>query len=349
MSFPTEEDIFELIEKLFVRLFESRGIPIERPFARLTHADALSRYGSDKPDLRFDMEIVDLGAGVAECGFRAFTGALAEGGVVRGFRVPGAATASRKVVDGWVELARRYGAAGALTLRRRDGETIFQVKNVLTEAEVDGLVGALDLEEGDLALIAAGPQGTTAAALGALRLDAAQRYGQIPEDGWEFVWITDFPLVEWDAKEDRFQAVNHPFTAPHPEDVARLDSDPASVRSRGYDVVLNGYELGGGSIRIHDREMQQRCFELLGISAVEAEERFGFLLEALQFGAPPHGGIALGLDRIVMLMAGADSLRDVIAFPKSTSAADLMTGAPSAVERGQLEDLGLSTTPKSGD
>jgi aspartyl-tRNA synthetase len=349
MSFSTEEDIFELIEKLFVRLFERRGIAIERPFARMPHAEAIARYGSDKPDLRFGMEIVDLGAGLADSGFRAFTGALAEGGVVRGLRVPGAAAASRKEVDGWVELARRHGAAGALTLRRRDGERVFQVKNVLNETEIDFLVDAMGLEEGDLGLIAAGPEKTTAPALGALRLDAGARYDPISTDVWEFVWITDFPLVEWDEKEERFQAVNHPFTAPHPEDVGRLDAEPASVRSRGYDVVLNGFELGGGSIRIHDREMQQRCFELLGISSAEAEERFGFLLEALQYGAPPHGGIALGLDRIVMLMAGADSLRDVIAFPKSTSAADLMTGAPSSVDASQLDELSLATKPEAGD
>ncbi|MDH3402759.1 MAG: aspartate--tRNA ligase [Acidobacteriota bacterium] len=344
MSFPTEEDVFALIEGLFVRLFERRGITVERPFPRLTHAAARARYGTDKPDLRFGMAIADLGGGLAASGFRAFASALAEGGVVRGLRVPGAAGASRKEVDAWVELARRHGAAGALTLRRRDGESVFQVKDVLAAPEIEFLVAALGLEEGDLALIAAGPETTTSAALGALRLAAAARYERIPDDAWAFCWITDFPLVEWDEREQRFQAVNHPFTAPHPDDVSRLDSDPATVRSRGYDVVLNGYELGGGSIRIHDREMQQRCFALLGISAAEAQERFGFLLEALEFGAPPHGGIALGLDRIVMLLAGADSLRDVIAFPKTTSAADLMTGAPSGVEGAQLDELGLATT-----
>ncbi len=342
MSFIEEEDIFELIEGLFSRLFAGRGIEIDRPFPRLTYADAMARYGSDKPDRRFGMEIETLEAGLEQSEFRAFGAALADGGAIRGFRLPGAATASRKQVDGWGELARRHGAAGVLTLRRRDGEIQFQVKNVLSETELSYLVEALALEEGDLALIAAGPAPAIAAALGALRVATAREFEQIPEGSWEFLWVTDFPLVEWSENVGRFHAVNHPFTAPDPRDVHLLDEAPERVRSRGYDVVLNGYELGGGSIRIHDREMQQRCFELLGISPKEAEERFGFLLEALRYGAPPHGGIALGLDRIVMLLAGADSLRDVIAFPKTTSATDLMMEAPSAVERGQLDDLGLA-------
>jgi len=342
MSFPTEDDIFELIEGLFVRLFAARGIEIPQPFPRMSHAEAMLRYGNDKPDVRFALEIQELGEGLTESEFRAFNATLADGGVVRGFRIPGAAGASRKQVDGWVELARRHGAAGALTLRRRDGETQFQVKNVLSEGELEYLVGALELEEGDLALIAAGSARTVAAALGALRLDSARQFDLIPPDRWDFLWVYEFPLVEWDDGAERFQAVNHPFTAPDPRDADRLDDDPGSVRSRGYDVILNGFELGGGSIRIHDKEMQRRCFEILGISNEEAEERFGFLLEALQYGAPPHGGIALGLDRIVMLLAGADSLRDVIAFPKTTSATDLMMDAPSSVEPEQLEDLGVS-------
>ncbi|MCZ6506939.1 MAG: hypothetical protein O7A04_02660, partial [Acidobacteria bacterium] len=213
--------------------------------------------------------------------------------------------------------------------------------NVLGDDELTFLVDALELTPGDLALIAAGPERAVAVALGALRVAAAGELELIPRDRWDFLWVTEFPLVEWHEDDERYYAVNHPFTAPDPRDVDRLTDDPASVRSRGYDVVLNGLELGGGSIRIHDRAMQQSCFELLGISAAEAEERFGFLLEALQFGAPPHGGIALGLDRIVMLLAGADSLRDVIAFPKTTSATDLMTEAPSHVEPGQLEELGV--------
>lgn len=341
MSFPDEEDVFDLIEGLFVKLFTSRGIEVTAPFRRMTYREAMARYGSDKPDLRFGMEIEELGDGLGDSEFRAFKGTLADGGVVRGFRIPGAAGASRKVVDGYVELARRHGAAGVLTLRRKEGETVFQVKNVLSDAELEYLRRSLALEEGDLALIAAGSERVVCAALGALRSAAARDYDLIPENRWEFLWVTEFPLVEWDEEAQRYEAVNHPFTAPDPRDIERLDSDPGSVRSRGYDVILNGYELGGGSIRIHDRELQQTCFELLGIDREEAQQRFGFLLEALQFGAPPHGGIALGLDRIVMLLAGADSLRDVITFPKTTSAADLMTDAPSPVEREQLDELGI--------
>jgi aspartyl-tRNA synthetase len=345
MSFPTEEDVFELIEGLFARLFERRGIALERPFPRLTWHEAMASYGSDKPDRRFGLEILDLAPGLAASAFRGFQAALAEGGVVRGFRVPGGAGASRKQVDGWVELARRHGAAGVLTVRRKEGDTVFQVKDVLSAEELVFLTTTLGLEDGDLGLVAAGPFPTVAAALGAVRLDAAAQFGLVPEGRWEFLWVTEFPLVEWSAADGRYYAMNHPFTAPDPRDLELLDSDPGRARARGYDVVLNGYELGGGSIRIHDRDLQQRCFELLGIAEDEARQRFGFLLEALQYGAPPHGGIALGLDRIVMLLAGASSLRDVIAFPKTTSAADLMTDAPSPVEEAQLLDLGI-TAPR---
>jgi aspartyl-tRNA synthetase len=267
---------------------------------------------------------------------------------VRGFAVPGAAGASRKEVDGWSEIARRHGAAGVLTLRRKEGETLFQVKGALTEAEVQGAAEALGLEEGGLALIVAAPAATAAAALGALRLELAKAYKLIPEDGHAFLWVTEFPLLEWGEEERRWFAMHHPFTSPDPRDLDKLEIDPGSVRARAYDVVMDGLELGGGSIRIHDPALQGRMFKLLGIGAEEAQARFGFFLEALRYGAPPHGGIALGLDRTVMLMAGAGSLRDVIAFPKTASATDLMTDAPSEVDEKQLRELGIQVVPEGG-
>jgi len=342
LSFIDEEVIFELIEGLFVRLFALIGVEVPTPFLRMPYADAMLRFGSDKPDMRFGMEIGELSDLVAESGFRAFKATVADGGVVRGFTLPGGAGASRKQVDGWVEIARRYGAAGVLTLKRKDGESLFQVKKALSDAELDGLTERMGLEEGDVGLIVAAPEKTAAAALGALRLELAKAYDLIPEGKHSFLWVTDFPLVEWDEGDGRYYSVNHPFTSPRMDQADLIETDPAAVTSRGYDVILNGFELGGGSIRIHDSELQSRVFELLGIGEEEARDRFGFLLDALKYGAPPHGGIALGLDRIVMLMAGAPSLREVIAFPKTTSAMSLMSGAPSVVEAEQLTDLGIS-------
>jgi len=342
MSFIDEEDIYELIEGLFARIFPAVGIPVGIPFPRLSYAQAMLRYGSDKPDLRFGLEIADVTDLVGESNFRGFREAVAAGGVVRGFAVPGAASASRKQVDGWAELARRHGAAGVLTLKREGGEVKFQVKDALSTGDLSLLTERLGVEPGGMALLAAGPAKTTAAALGALRMELARAYELIPADRHAFLWVTEFPLLEWSAEDNRFYANHHPFTAPDPRDLERLESDPGAARARAYDLVMDGFELGGGSIRIHDSTLQQRVFRLLGIGEEEARARFGFLLEALSFGAPPHGGIALGLDRMVMLMAGATSLRDVIAFPKTTSASDLMTDAPSAVDERQLAELGVA-------
>jgi aspartyl-tRNA synthetase len=344
MSFPTEGEVMALVEGLFARIFPLGGIQPPSSFPRLTYAEAIARYGSDKPDLRYGLPILDLSHLAVGSGFRGFREAVAAGGVVRGFAVPGAAgaaAASRKDVEGWAEIARRHGAAGVLTLRRKDGETAFQVKNALAAGEIEALTEALALEEGGLALLAAGPPATTATALGTLRQELARRYELIPAGSHAFVWVTEFPLVEWSPEEQRWNAMHHPFTSPDPRDLDRLATDPGSVRARAYDVILNGMELGGGSIRVHERELQSRLFALLGIGPAEAEARFGFFLEALRYGAPPHGGIAMGLDRIIMVLAGAPSIREVIAFPKTASAADLMTGAPSPVDGRQLRELGI--------
>jgi len=355
MSFVEEEDVYGVAEGLLRRLMPLAGIEPPDPFPRLSWTEAMARYGSDRPDLRYGLEIADLTGRLGSSGFRGFAGAVSEGGVVRGLALPaatGAGAASRKQIEGWAEVARRHGAAGVLTLRRQDGAAVFQVKGALTDAEAGGAADALGLEEGGLALLAAGPEKTTAVALGAVRQKLAEEYGLIPEGEHAFLWVTEFPLLDWDPAEGRWFAHHHPFTAPRPEDLDQLESDPASVRSRAYDVVMDGVELGGGSIRIHDREVQQRVFGVLGIGAEEADRRFGFLLEALAYGAPPHGGIAFGWDRVVMMMTGAPSLRDVIAFPKTASATDLMTAAPSPVEPGQLAELGIAAAgdgPEGGD
>jgi aspartyl-tRNA synthetase len=342
MSFPTEETIYALIEGLFARIFPLAGIEPPAQFPRMTFTEAMKRYGSDKPDLRFGLEIVDLSERLKGSGFRGFQETVATGGVVRAFVVPGAAEASRKQVDGWVEIARRSGAAGVLTLRRKNGELAFQVKNALTQAELDGVAEDLGLEENGLALIVAAKESVAATALGNLRLELAKSHGLIPEGKHAFLWVTEFPSFEYDEGEKRWFAMHHPFTSPDPRDLDRLESDPGSVRARAYDVVLDGLELGGGSIRMHDPEMQSRVFSVLGIAPEEAKARFGFFLDALRYGAPPHGGIALGVDRLAMVLAGASSLREVIAFPKTASATDLMTEAPSEVDPRQLRDLGVA-------
>lgn len=346
MSFVDENDVMNLVEGLLGRIFPLVGIELPKPLPRMTYAEAMLKYGIDRPDLRFGCVIGDITDAVRGSEFRGFRAAIDEGGCVRGFVVPGAAEASRKQVDTWAATARLHGAAGALTLRRKDGELVFQVKNALTATELEAVANQLGLEEGGLALIVAGPVATTAKALGALRLELGKEFGLIPAGQHAFLWVTEFPLLEHDAEAGRYVSLHHPFTSPDPRDLEHLESDPTRVRSRAYDVVMDGIELGGGSIRIHRMDLQQRVFNLLGIDETEARSRFGFLLDALRFGAPPHGGLALGLDRIIMLMAGASSIRDVILFPKTASATCLMTEAPSPVDEAQLAELGIALLKK---
>ncbi len=348
LSFPTEEDVFAVVEPLLANAFAAAGIACPTPFPRLTYADAMERYGTDRPDLRFDLPLVRLDAVVAGSGFVPFEKALAAAGThplqgtVRGLRVPGGAAFSRKKLDELAEDAKRYGAAGLLWFKRADGEVASPAKKSLTPTMVDAIVAAAGLGDGDLLLVVADREKVASAALSALRLKAARDLALIDDAMHRFCWVTDFPLLEYDDEAARWFATHHPFTAPREEDLERLESDPGSVRARAYDVVLNGTELGGGSIRIHRADVQQRVFQALGIGEKEARDKFGFLLDALRFGAPPHGGIALGVDRICMLAAGASSIRDVIAFPKTTSGFDLMSKAPSSVGDEQLRELGIA-------
>ncbi len=341
MSFPTEEDIYDTVEAFLVEAFAAAGITAARPFPRLTFRDAMERYGTDRPDLRYDLELCDLSAAAAGSGFVPFEKALGGKGTVRGLRIPGGASFSRKRLDELTEKAREHGAAGLLWMKKTAGEISSPARKSLSEAHLAAILAAGRVEDGDLLLIVADSEPAAFAALAVLRAETAREQKLIDESKYAFCWVTEFPLLGKDEATGTWFPMNHPFTGPREEDLPRLESDPGSVRARAYDVVVNGWELGSGSIRIHRADLQERVFRVLGISEAEGRERFGFLLEALQYGAPPHGGIALGLDRICAIAAGATSLRDVIAFPKTTSGLDLMTRAPADVLPGQLAELGL--------
>jgi aspartyl-tRNA synthetase len=331
------EDIFTLTEGLLRALWAEAGVEIPTPFPRMAYAEAMERYGSDRPDLRYDLQIADVSRVFADTEFVVTRNALAAGGRVRGIRVPGGATLSRKQVDELESLAKGAGAGGLLRLKLVNG----QLEGPAAKFLAADAAGALGLAEGDLGLYVAAADHVSSPALDRVRQGVAQLLGLVPEGRLEFLWVTDFPMFERDPAGGRLGAVHHPFTAPRPDDVPLLEADPARARALAYDVVLNGTELGGGSIRISDPALQRRIFGLLDIDEATAEARFGFLLEALRSGAPPHGGIALGFDRISMLIAGAPSLRDVIAFPKTTAARALFEGAPSPVPDEDLDELHL--------
>jgi len=339
MSFATEDLVFGVVEGAIAAMFAEAGHDVQTPFARITYADAMLRYGSDKPDLRAGMEIAELGAHVADSPFVVFRDALSSGGVVRGFAVPGGASYSRKDLDRLTEQARQLGAGGLVWVRLAGGVLQSSALKAAGEAPLRAMFEAAGGSEGGLLLIAVGDSTLVARVLGQLRLSVAEREGLLGEHDFRFVWVTGFPLFEWNADEGRWDSMHHPFTSPRPEDVGLLESAPDQVRARAYDLALNGSEIAGGSIRIHDPEVQRQVFRLLGISDEEAKTRFGFFLDALEFGTPPHGGIAFGLDRIVALLCGESSIRDVIAFPKTAQAVDLMSGAPSAVDPKQLREL----------
>ncbi len=341
-SFVEEEDIYELIEGLFARIFPLAGITPPRSYPRISYGEAMERFGSDRPDTRFGLELVELGHLCAGCGFRVLEEA-AESGRVKGLVLPGGGGLSRKQLDGLAEIVKPYGARGLLWFKRTADGFGSPAKKFLGDDGVAAFLDAAGANDGDLLLAVGADEKVVLASLGALRLHLASEHGLIADGRHGFLWVTDFPLLEWDEDGERFHAMHHPFTSPVASDVELLANDPGAVRARAYDVIMDGVELGGGSIRIHDPAVQRRMFSALGIDETEGRARFGFLLEAFRYGVPPHGGIALGLDRMVMLMAGRDSIRDVIAFPKTTSGSCLMTEAPSPVESEQLAELGLST------
>ncbi|NTW01520.1 MAG: aspartate--tRNA ligase [Oscillochloris sp.] len=343
LSFVDQEDVITLIERLFTQLCAT-VVPHKRvitPFRRLSYAEAMQRYGSDKPDLRYDLELVTLSDVLASTPFNVFKGALERGGQVKGLRAPGCGSYSRKQIDELTDIARGSGAKGLAwaVIPADGGDVRSSFAKFLGEGELQALIERMGGQPGDLLLIVADQPGVVASSLDKLRREFAQRLNLADPNVLSFGWVLDFPLVEWNPDENRWDAVHHPFTAPRDEDLPLMVTDPGKVRAKAYDVVLNGYEVGGGSIRIHRRDVQQQLFDLLGISQETAMAQFGHMLEAFEYGAPPHGGIAPGIDRIVMLLADESTIREVMAFPKTQQAIDLMTNAPSDVDEHQLRDL----------
>ncbi len=337
MSFVTEDDVIECMEAVMGAVFQAADFDIPPPpWPRMTFAEAVSRYGIDRPDTRFGLELRDLGEALAASQFQVFASVLASGGAVRGINA-GARELARSELDALTDLARQHGAKGLVwAFVQEDGGLRSPIAKFLSPAEMQAIIGRLEASSGDLLLIVADELATAGQALSALRMELGRRFGLIPPGRHDILWVVEFPAFFWDSEEGRWDAAHHPFTAPTGD-----LNDPGSLTSRAYDLVLDGAEIGGGSIRIHQREVQQRVFELLGISSEEAQVRFGFLLDALRYGAPPHGGIAMGIDRIAAALAGTESIRDVIAFPKAASGADPLTGAPAPVDPGQLRELGL--------
>lgn len=343
LSFVDVDDVIDVNERLLAKLFrEVLGVEVPLPIPRMTWQEAMDRYGSDKPDIRFGMELCDVTEVVKDCEFAVFKGAIENGGSVRGINAKGQGSMPRKKIDKLVSFVKDYGAKGlAYIAIQEDGTVKSSFAKFMTEEEMAQLVRAMDGENGDLLLFAADKNKVVWDALGALRLELARSMELLDKSDYKFLWVTEFPLLEWSEEQNRYTAMHHPFTMPMEEDLEYIDSEPGRVRAKAYDIVLNGNEIGGGSVRIFNPEIQNKMFEVLGFTPEQAQEQFGFLLTAFRYGVPPHAGLAYGLDRLVMLMAKEDSIRDVIAFPKVKDASDLMTEAPTAVAKEQLEELGL--------
>ena len=348
MSFVDEDDVMTVNEGLLKRVFkEIKGIDLETPFIRMPYTEAMNRFGSDKPDTRFGLEITDISSVVNSCDFSVFTSAIENGGSVRAINAKGLGDKiSRKNIDSLGEFVKTYRAKGLAWIKLNPDGVQSPIAKFFSEEKLNEILASVNAETGDVIFIVADVNSVVFAALGALRCEIAKRYDLIDPNKYNFLWVTDFPLLEYDEEENRYVAMHHPFTAPKDEDLHLLDTDPGKVRAKAYDIILNGVELGGGSMRIYNSDLQQKMFEVIGLSKDEIEARFGFLIDAFKYGAPPHGGMAYGFDRMLMLLDGTDSIRDVIAFPKVQNASELMTSAPDTVDPIQLEELGIAIIKK---
>ncbi|MEK5261213.1 aspartate--tRNA ligase [Paenibacillus sp. FSL L8-0663] len=346
-SFMQQDDLLPMMERLMVKLFkETVGVELETPFQRITHAEAMDKYGSDKPDLRFGLELINVNDIVATSGVKVFASVIEKGGEVKVLNAKGCGTWSRKDIDDLGPYAARYGAKGLAWIQVKEGEFKGPIVKFFTPEEIEALKERTGAEEGDLLLFSADNKKVVADVLGALRLKIGRHLGLIDDNKFKFAWVVDFPLLGYDEEQKRYVAEHHPFTRPKEEDLALLDTDPGQVRAQAYDIVLNGYEVGGGSMRIFKREVQEKMFKALNLPPEEVKDKFGYLLDAFEYGTPPHGGIAFGFDRLVMLLAGRTNLRETIAFPKTASATDLLMDAPSEVDQAQLEQLHIRLAPK---
>ncbi len=349
-SFISQEQLLDLMEKMIARLFkELKGVELERPFQRITYEEAMNRYGTDKPDLRFGLEFVDLSDVFQDSGVKVFANVIAKGGQVKALNAKGCGNWSRKAIDDLEPFAKRFGAKGLAWIQVKEGEMRGPIVKFFSEEELNAVRDRMGAEDGDLILFSADKPQIVADVLGNLRLKIARDLGLIDDSVYKFVWVVDFPLLEYNEDEKRYEALHHPFTRPRDEDIPLFDTAPEKIRAQAYDLVLNGYEIGGGSMRIYKRDIQEKMFRALGFTMEEAHQRFGFLLDAFEYGTPPHGGIAFGFDRIVMLLAGVSNLRETIAFPKTASATDLMTQAPSEVDESQLEELSIEVKVEQPD